>query len=161
MQVADEHRVVASRVEERAARQIMNRTIRPGLPAYLPLGAVVAGVIAVWVGVWVARGPQTGAWQPILLLTVIYLAWIVFVSARVLTLTDAGLTCSYRIGRSRTIEWSDIGTSAVTYWMKRVPTQILVYGRSFTKPVLTIPLGLYRRSDVEYLMGLEEMKIDA
>jgi hypothetical protein len=37
--------------------------------------------------------------------------------------------------------------------MKRVPTQVLVYGDSFTVPIITRP-------DVEYLLRLISMKIE-
>ena len=134
----------------------MKKTIRPGLPAYLPLGVILAGVVAIWVAVWVTRGSQTGAWQP--MLVAIYGVWVVFAGARVITVSDTGLTCYYRFRQARYVSWDEIGSSTVTYWMTRVPTQILIYGQSITGPILTIPLGLYSRRDVEYLMGIKQLK---
>ena len=135
------------------------RTIRPGLPAYLPLGIVVAGVIAIWIGVWIGRGPQTGAWKPILLFGAVYVVWVMVVRARVVRITAEGMTCIYLMRPPKTVAWSEITQSPVTYLMRRVPTQILVYGERIDAPLVTISLGLYSKRDVKYLMALEDLKV--
>lgn len=137
----------------------MTRTIRVGRSAYLPLGIIAGGLVALWIFVWIYRGPQTGAWQPILLVVGFYSLWCLALWRRVLTIDDQGILCTYLTRRARRVAWSEIRRSAITLWMDQRPFQILVFGESSDQPLLDIPLKLYDRSDVEFLLGLERLRI--
>jgi hypothetical protein len=43
--------------------------------------------------------------------------------------------------------------------MDRRPFQILVFGESSDKPLPDIPLKLYDKSDAEFLLGLERLRV--
>jgi len=137
----------------------MTRTIRTGRSAYLPLGVIAGGLVALWTFVWIYRGPQTGAWQPILLVVGFYSLWCLALWRRVLTIDDEGILCTYLTRKPRRVVWSEVQRSAITLWMDRRPFQILVFGESSDKPLLDIPLKLYDKSDVEFLMSLERLRI--
>jgi hypothetical protein len=125
----------------------------------LPLGIIAGGLVALWMFVWIYRGPQTGAWQSILLVVGFYSLWCLALCRRVLTIDDEGILCTYLIRKPRRVAWSEVRRSAITLWMDRRPFQILVFGESSDKPLLDIPLKLYEKSDVEFLMGLERLRI--
>jgi len=137
----------------------MTKTIRPGLSAYVPLGLIAGGIVLLWVFVWIYRGPQTGAWQPIALVVGLYVLWCLALWRRVLTIDEDGLLCTYLLRRPRRVLWSDIQRSEIMLWIDRKPYQIIVYGASHDKPLLDIPLRLYAASDVDFLMGLGKLKI--
>jgi len=135
------------------------RRVRPGLRAYLPLGLVVSGVTAIWIVIWIERGSGTGAWQPVVLFLGLYVLWCLVVSSRVLVLSDRDLACSYLTRPPAIVAWHDVHYSAITYWPGGVPIQILVYGEDRATPAIRIPVGIYSRRDVEYLMSLDRLRI--
>ncbi len=137
----------------------MTRKIRAGRSAYLPLGIIAGGLIVLWIFVWIYRGPQTGAWQPILLVAGFYSLWCVSLWRRVLTIDEEGIRCTYLTRRTRWVAWGEVHRSVITLWTDRQPFQILVFGEFSGKPLLDIPLKLYAKSDVEFLISLERLKI--
>jgi hypothetical protein len=115
---------------------MLTKTIRTERSAYLPLGIIAGGLVALWLFVWIYRGPQTGAWQPILLVVGFYMLWCLALSRRVLTVDDDGILCTYLIRKPRRVAWSEVQRSAITLWMDRRPFQILIFGESSDKPLL-------------------------
>lgn len=136
----------------------MQKTIRPGRSAYLPLGMIAAGLVALWTFTGIYRGWQTGAWQPILIVVGLYSLWCAALWRRVLVVSDEGLTCTYLAKKPKRVSWGDVQRSAVTYWRDRRPFQILVFGAS-SNPLLDIPLSLFDAHDVDFLLSLPELKI--
>jgi len=137
----------------------MTKTIRPGRSAYLPLGVIVIGLVALWVFVWIYRGPQTKAWQPIVLIIGFYILWCLVLLQRVIIVDDHGICCTYLIKKTCRVTWSEIRHSEVTYWIDRKPFQIIVFGDSSNKPLLDIPIKLYDQPEAGFLLGLDGLKI--
>jgi hypothetical protein len=138
----------------------MTRALRTSRPAYLPLGIIAGGLVVLWVLVWIYRGPQTGAWQPIALVVGFYAVWCLAQWRRVLVIDNQGIRCTYLIGKPRAVAWSEIRRSEIALWIDRKPYQLRVFGSSPAKPLLTIPLRLYDKSDVDFLMALDGLRIE-
>jgi len=134
-------------------------TIRPGLSAYLPLGAIAGGLVALWVCIWLYRGPHTGAWQPITLIVGFYIIWCLALWRRVLTIDDNGILCTYLMRKPRRVAWSEVRYSEIVLWIDRNPYQFLVFGDSPNKPLLDIPLKLYDKIDVDFLLSFDRLSI--
>jgi hypothetical protein len=137
----------------------MTRTIRPGRSAYLSLGSIVSALVAVWVSVWINRGPEAGAWQPITLVIGIYMLWCLALWQRVLIVDEEGIRCTYLLRKPRRLAWSEVRRSEIVFWIDRKPYQILIFGNSQEKTLLDIPLRLYDKADVDFLMGLDRLRI--
>ncbi len=134
------------------------RTIRAGWRAYVPLGSIVGALVVLWIAIGVTRGGETGAWRVVLLLLGGYAVWVVVCMGRRLVITTSGITARYLVGKDRTVAWDVIAKSHITAWLGRAPFQILIYGED-AAPLLDIPLPLFNRRDVEYLLSLESLKI--
>ena len=125
-----------------------------------PFGIIAGGLIVLWMFVWIYRGPQTGAWQPLLVVVAFYTLWCLVLWRRVLTIDDDGILCVYLIGKPRRVVWGEVRRSVITLWKGGRPFQILVFGDSPDKPLLDIPLKLYDKPDVEFLMSLDKLRIE-
>jgi len=146
-------------VYSQTASTRMTKTIRSGRSAYLPLGIIAGGIVVLWIFVWMYRGPQTGAWQPIMITAFFYILWSLMLWRRVLIIDDDGILCTYLTRKPRRVEWSNIRHSVITFWSDGQPFQILVFGSVSGQPLLDIPLKFYDKSDVEFLMSLERLKL--
>ncbi len=137
----------------------MTRTIRAGRRAYLPLGAIVGALVVLWTTIGVTRGGETGAWRVVLVLVGVYAVWVVVCMGRRVVITSSGITARYLFGSDCTVSWSAIYRSEITAWLGRAPFQILIYGDDDAAPLLDIPLPLFDRRDVEFLLSLDSLKI--
>lgn len=138
----------------------MTRTLRAGRSAYLPLGVIVGGLIVLWTLIWIYRGPQTGAWQPIALFAAFYALWCLVQWRRILIVDHQGIHCTYLIARPRHVAWSEIRRSEIALWIDRRPYQLRIFGSSADKPLLTIPLRLYDKSDMDFLLTLDRLRVE-
>lgn len=137
-----------------------SRTLRAGWRAYLPLGSIVAALVVLWIAIGVTRGAETGAWRVVLLLLGVYAVWVVICMGRRIVVTSSGITARYLVGSERRVSWNAVRRSQITAWLGSSPFQILIYGNDDDAPLLDIPLPLFARRDVEYLLSLQGLKIE-
>jgi len=138
----------------------MKKTLRPGISAYLPLGLISAGLVVLYLFVWVVRGPQTNAWQPIVLVVGVYLLWCLSLWRRVIVLDEGGIRCTYLMRKARSVTWSEIDRSVMVNWIDRKPYQVLIFGQSAETPLMELPLRLYHPTDVELLLNMDGLKLE-
>jgi hypothetical protein len=135
------------------------RLIRPGIPAYLPLGIIFALIVVLLVILWMLRGPQTKAPEALLFAVCLYSFWCFFVSQRRVEI-DSEQIVIHSLSRRNNIFWTDVDKSELSIWMdNKTLFQLIIYRAGNTLPYMAIPLILYDLQDVQYLMQLPEMKL--
>jgi len=72
---------------------------------------------------------------------------------------DDGILCTYLMRKPPRVAWSEVRYSEITFWIDRNPYQILVFGESPDKPLLDIPLKLYNKTDIDFLLNFDRLMI--
>ncbi len=149
---------MAESIIEKSSQGPLERVIRPSPAAYFGLGTVVLAIVVLWTAVWVSRGGQTGAWQPIVIVVGVYLLWCAVLLRRTVYVLPDGIRLNFLIGKSVDVRYVDVHESIVTYWFDRRPMQIIVYGDGHV-PLASISLQLYRADDREFLLSIPELRL--
>lgn len=137
----------------------MKKVIYPGFAAYVPTGLLVGFIILLLSAVWMKGGFQTKAPQLLVTIIILYLMFCFGVSQRKVEITEEGIIV-HHIFKKIHIFWSDISKSEITVWIDpKVPFQILVYGDDPNTPLVDIPVILYDKRDVIYLISIEHLKL--
>lgn len=134
------------------------RVIRPSPLAYLGLGAIVLAIVALWTAVWISRGAQTGAWQPIAIVVGVYLVWCAVIARRTVCVLPDGLRLNFLVAKTVWVRFDDVHESIVTYWLDRRPMQIIVYSDG-QAPIASIALQLYRAGDRDFLLSIPGLRV--
>ncbi len=134
------------------------RRIRPSAAAYLGLGSIVLTIVVLWAAVWISKGGQTGAWQPITIFLGVYILWCVVVGRRRILVFEDLLQIEYLTRRPVQLRFDEVRASTLRYWFDGSPVQLVVHGEA-PEIVVTIPLRIYAKADRDFLLSLPELRV--
>jgi hypothetical protein len=133
-------------------KSMKKRLIRPGIPAYLPLGIIFGLIVGLLVILWMLRGAQTKAPEALFFTSFLYFFWCFFVSQRRVEINSEQIVMHSLSGRSR-IFWTDVDRSELSMWIdNKTPFQLIIYRVGNGAPYMAIPLTLYNLQDAQYLI---------
>lgn len=115
-------------------------------------------IVALWIFVWISKGAQTGAWQPIAIVVGVYLIWCGVIARRTVCVLPDGVRLDFLVAKSVRVHFDDVRESIVTYWFDRRPMQIILYGDGHV-PLASISLQLYRARDRDFLLSIPELRL--
>lgn len=136
----------------------MKRTIHPDKSAYLVMGAIAAVVVIALILGMGSREEKSLPAVVILLVGGAYTVWCWILQGHCLKIDEDGITRQDRFRKNRHLAWPELERFEIPYLSGRPPMQILVWDPHADSPRLTVPLKLYGRDDVRYLLELEELR---
>ena len=126
------------------------RIIRPTKTPYLIISAFFGGIVVLYVALHVLRGPQTNAWQAMLIAAVVWAVLILTIRSRAVRLSANGLKfCGSEI------PWENVSHSRIDYYHNT----LMIFSEDSVLPVVQVPLTMYSAEDIEYLIKLERLSV--
>jgi hypothetical protein len=136
----------------------MKRTIHPDKSAYLVMGAIAAVVVMAMMLGMGSREEKLLPAVATILVAGAFAVWCWILQGHCLKIDENGITRQDRFRKTRRLAWPELERSEIPYLSGRPPMQILVWGRHADSPSLTVPLKLYGRDDVRFLLELDELR---